>query len=131
MDREERKILEVRTESGELLFSLRMIVKNEPALKPHHDGKKASGYGKQQGEKKGNDQNGSHQPMTDSQKRYLFRLLAGQGMEEDAAFEELKKVFGVDSLKKVTKLEASQEIDKRLVAQKKVPPMAVHEIDHL
>jgi hypothetical protein len=118
MDGEARKTLEVRTESGELLFNLRLIVKNEPNAKPNEDGKKPAGNGRQQGEKKGNNRGGNHESMTDAQKRYLFRLLAGQGMEEDAAYEELKKVFGVDSLKKVTKYEASQEIEKRLAAQK-------------
>jgi hypothetical protein len=118
MEKEERKILEVRTDAGELLFSLRVIVKNEPDPKPHQDGKKAAEHEKQQGQKKGTNQDGNHQLMTDAQKRYLFRLLAGQGIEEDAAYEELKKVFGVDSLKKVTKLEASQEIERRLAVRK-------------
>ena len=56
--------------------------------------------------------------MTDAQKRYLFRLLAGEGIEGEAAYDELKKAFGVDDLKKVTKMEASQEIERRLASQK-------------
>ncbi len=122
MEREKRKILEVRTESGELLFNLRLIVKSEPDPKPHQDGKKPPGPGSEQEEKKGNGQSsGANALMTDAQKQYLYRLLAGQGIEEHAALEELKKVFGVDSLTKVTKLAASQEIEKRRAAPKVVP----------
>ncbi|MBI5021121.1 MAG: hypothetical protein HZB59_06780 [Ignavibacteriales bacterium] len=52
--------------------------------------------------------------MTDSQKRLLFRLLADQGVEGDKAHEHLKNKFQVNSLKEVTKLEASREIEKLL-----------------
>ena len=122
MDKEERKILEVRTDSGELLLRLRMTVKNESDPKPQQESnlttERKGGNGKGNGGKHQSSNGGNYPLMTDAQKRYLFRLLAGQGMEEEAAHEELKKVFGVDSLKKVTKLEASQEIEKRLAAQK-------------
>src|SRR4030066_234635 len=49
--------------------------------------------------------------MTQAQKRYLFRLLAERGMEGDKAYERLKELFQVDSLKEVTKLEASKAIE--------------------
>jgi len=52
--------------------------------------------------------------MTDSQKRLLFRLMADQGMEGDIAYTRLKKEFQVNSLKEVTKLEASRAIEKFL-----------------
>jgi len=52
--------------------------------------------------------------MTDAQKRYLFRILADQGKEGEEAHEHLKKLFQVTSLKEVTKLEASQAIDRLL-----------------
>lgn len=54
--------------------------------------------------------------MTDAQKRYLFRLLADQGMEGDSAYQYLKDHFQVNSLKEITKLEASRVID-RLVTE--------------
>lgn len=55
--------------------------------------------------------------MTDAQKRYLFRILADQGKEGEEAHDYLKKLFQVNSLKEVTKLEASQGIE-RLLAGK-------------
>ena len=56
--------------------------------------------------------------MTDSQKRLLFRLLVDQKIEGDIAHEHLKKLFQVNSLKEVTRVEASREIDKLLDAAK-------------
>ena len=52
--------------------------------------------------------------MTDAQKRYLFRILAEQGIEGDAAHEKLKKLFGVASMKNVTKNEARKIIQQLL-----------------
>ena len=52
--------------------------------------------------------------MTDAQKRYLFRILADQGMEPDKAHERLKELFGVDSLQEVSKREASRMIEQLL-----------------
>jgi len=52
--------------------------------------------------------------MTDAQKRYLFRILAERGIEEDQAHQHLKELFGVDSLKDVSKHEASKAIENLL-----------------
>ena len=53
--------------------------------------------------------------MTDAQKRYLFRILAEQGFEGDKAHEHLKELFGgVESLKDVSKQEASRVIESLL-----------------
>ena len=57
---------------------------------------------------------GNNNPMTSSQKRYLFRLLADQGIEGDAAHEYLKGAFSVASLKEVTKSQASRKIEELL-----------------
>jgi len=56
--------------------------------------------------------------MTDAQKRYLFRILAGRGVEKDKAHKQLKSLFQVDSLKEVTKLEASKMIEQMLEDEK-------------
>jgi len=56
-------------------------------------------------------------PMTSPQKRMLFRLMATQGIEGEKAHEELKKRFRVKSLQDVSKLEASQMIE-RLIEEK-------------
>ncbi len=116
------RVLEVRTGSGELLFSLSLIEKKEanpespkPEEKPAN--KKGGDGRKEQGKKEPGPGN-NDALMTDAQKRYLFRILAEQGLEGEKAHDELKKSFAVDSLKKVTKLEASREIERRLEAQK-------------
>ena len=56
--------------------------------------------------------------ITVAQKRYLFRILAENGIEGDKAHEHLKNLFQVDSLKDVTKLEASKMIE-RLIEEAK------------
>jgi len=118
MDGKNYKVLEFRTDSGELLFRLKMTVKNEVSSDSQKEGKTSNqrngGNGGANGEKKDNKSGENYQLMTDAQKRYLFRLLAGQGIEGDAAHDELKNAFSVDNLKKVTKMEASREIEKRL-----------------
>jgi hypothetical protein len=52
--------------------------------------------------------------MTYPQKRLLFRLLAQEGIEGDVAQKELLKLFEADSLKDVSKMEASRMIERLL-----------------
>ncbi len=66
----------------------------------------------------GSEGNGNHQsqapsddPMTENQRRYLFRLLAERGTTGDAAHDYLKRAFGVESLKDASKADASTLID--------------------
>ncbi|MFA6348660.1 MAG: hypothetical protein WCX06_00540 [Candidatus Paceibacterota bacterium] len=120
MDEEARRILEFRTESGELLCRIRLIVKGDPST-GQQGGKEDKGDSEKGGNGNGERppaDGGNYAPMTDAQKRYLFRLLAEKGIEKDAAHEELKKTFGVGNLKQVTKMEASREIERRLARQK-------------
>jgi hypothetical protein len=58
--------------------------------------------------------NGSPEPMSEAQRRYLFRLLAGQGLHKEGAEEHLKDLFQVDSLASVTKQQAMKVIDQLL-----------------
>ncbi len=58
--------------------------------------------------------NGYQPPMTEAQRRYLFRILAGWGFHGDAAHQYLKEHLGVESLAKVSKLEATKLIDRLL-----------------
>jgi hypothetical protein len=58
--------------------------------------------------------NGNGALMTEAQRRYLFRILAGQGLQNDAAHEYLKEYFEVDSLAQVTKQRATEAIDELL-----------------
>jgi hypothetical protein len=66
--------------------------------------------------------NGSRNAMTEGQRRYLFRLLASQGFQGEAAHEHLKKVFLVESLTDVGKSEAAQMIDRLLAGTEEVSP---------
>jgi hypothetical protein len=58
--------------------------------------------------------NGYTPNMTENQRRYLFRILAGWGFHGDAAHEYLKDKLGVTSLAGVSKLEATKLIDRLL-----------------
>jgi len=62
--------------------------------------------------------NGNGVLMTEAQRRYLFRILAGQGLQGEAAHEYLKDYLCVVSLTEVTKLQATHAIDRLL---KEVP----------
>ena len=58
---------------------------------------------------------GNHQPpMTENQRRYLFRILAGWGFQGEGAEKYLTVNLGVESLKGLTKLEATKLIDRML-----------------
>lgn len=56
--------------------------------------------------------------MTEPQKRYLFRLLAQQGVEGRKAEAHLKEHFGVQNLRDVTKAGASELIEQMIADQK-------------
>ena len=74
--------------------------------------------GKNQNPGQPNNPNNTRSPnynrMTDAQKRYLFRILAEQGIKGDKAHEYLKDLFKIESLKEVTKFEASRMIGQLL-----------------
>jgi hypothetical protein len=55
--------------------------------------------------------NGAVSLMTEAQRRYLFRLLAGQGLQGDGAHEYLIGQFGVTTLGEVTRVAATKLID--------------------
>lgn len=104
------RLIELRDRSGGLIFSIVIV---EKTFKDISDEGKANPSEK--GEEKPKNQDAL---MSDAQKRYLFRILADQGKEGDEAHEYLKKIFSVNSLKEVTKLEASQAIERLLAEQK-------------
>jgi len=61
---------------------------------------------------------GDEPRMTDPQKRYLFRLLAQQGVEGKKAEAHLREHFGVQNLRDVTKAGASELIEQMIADQK-------------
>jgi len=102
----EARLIELRDRSGGLIFSIIIV---EKTYKDIPDEAKDN-----QPEKGAEKPKNQDTLMTDAQKRYLFRILADKGKEGEEAHEYLKKLFGVNSLKEVTKLEASQAIERLL-----------------
>jgi hypothetical protein len=78
---------------------------------PQGDEGDSSGSKNKSDRKAANRQSGDDAPMTDAQRRYIFRLLADEGIEGDEAHEHLKQLLGVASLKDVTKKQASEAIE--------------------
>ena len=111
------KCIELRTNEGKVILSLYLYEKEIPS----EDNLEAS-VNEKTDVKKEKSQKGNPKEddslMTDAQKRYLFRILAGNGLEADEAHEKLKDLFQVDSLKDVTKVEASNVIEKLLEESK-------------
>ena len=58
--------------------------------------------------------NGTPEPMTEGQRRYLFRIMAGQGYQREAAENRLKEIFEVSALSEITKTAAMRMIDELL-----------------
>lgn len=52
--------------------------------------------------------------MTEGQRRYLFRLMSGQGYQKEAAENRLKDIFEVSALSEITKTAAMKMIDELL-----------------
>jgi hypothetical protein len=55
--------------------------------------------------------NGSDGPMSEAQRRYLFRLLAGQGYQGAAAEDYLRERLGVQQISRASRRDASALID--------------------
>ena len=107
----EARLIELRDRNGGLILSFLITEKsfNEPPKEIKNDPSNP---------KRNENPLAQDALMTDAQKRYLFRILADQGKEGEEAHEYLKKLFQVNSLKEVTKLEASQAIERLLAEQK-------------
>ena len=106
------KRIELRTPDGKVILVLNLF--EEMDLE---DNSKASSNQKPEAGKAKPQSPGSQNenpPMTDAQKRYLFRILSNKGIEADKAHQHLLELFQVDSLKEITKLEASKMIERLL-----------------
>lgn len=110
--KEKGKCIEIRTNDDKLIFKLfvydmEIYTDNTTENSSHNGNGRAKTNGK-------NSNNGTL--MTDKQKKYLFRLLADQEIEEDDALEELKTRLKVNNLKNATKENAGNLI-KELIAE--------------
>ncbi len=107
------KCLELRTPDGKVILVLYLYEK-EVVLE---DSPEVSADQKREARKEkvqSREQQEEEPKMTDAQKRYLFRILAEHGIEGDKAHQQLKDLFQVDSLKEISKLEASKMIERLL-----------------
>ena len=102
METKER-LVEVRTAEGRPILSL--LLTERQGASSSQDTAVTEGASQASG------QASSDSSMTDAQKRYLFRILAEQGLEPDGAHERLKELFAVQSLQEVSKREASKMIE--------------------
>jgi hypothetical protein len=101
--------------------------------KPRTNGKQTSQNGSTNGRKElnpnghtGNGLGTGNDPMTENQRRYLFRILAEHGVTGDVAHDYLVQTFGAGSVKEVTKKEASDLIEELLAnAQELLAGVAV------
>lgn len=109
------KSIELRSAKGELLLSLYLVEKEvDSEGKQNHSGNRRKESGGERGQGNGS-QNG--ELMSEAQRRYLFRILAEQGIEGENAYVHLKNNFGVSNLKEVSKRDASKLIENLLADQ--------------
>ena len=117
MDKQGR-YLKVKTQDGRVLLSLFLNLGQGIVLEGPLDDRK------QEAPRNGGSGNGhaagNGELMTDPQKRFLWRILAQQGIEGNKVQEHLLNLFQVENLKEVTKIEASRMIE-RLLKEAKVP----------
>jgi len=104
----------VKARDGKVLLSIYpgkdVLIEGGPQKEAYQgketkDSKGGNGNGKK---------NGEGDSMTYPQKKFLFRILAGQGIEGDQAQNRLKELFKVENLKDVGKMEASRMIERLL-----------------
>lgn len=107
------KVIEVRTAEGKLIVSFSVTER------PVNAENRSAPPGNQRNENRregnqGNGPAGEEASMTDAQKRYLFRILADQGIDGEGAYEHLEGLFRVGTLKEVSKFDASKMIERLL-----------------
>ncbi|MHB9010613.1 MAG: hypothetical protein ACYC49_00075 [Ignavibacteriaceae bacterium] len=107
------KYFEILGTNGEVILRLR--IREEESFIEEGDAHAMKG---QKEKESGKVAHSNGDPMTEAQKKYLFRIYAEQGVEANEIYAQLKKLFGVDNLKEVSKVDASREID-RLLKQPK------------
>lgn len=107
------KCIELRTVEGRAILVLYLYEK-EIAMEDSQETKAQKNLKEPEKEKAKASSKSEEPLMTDAQKRYLFRILADNGIEGDKAHQQLKELFQVNSLKEVTKLEASRMIERLL-----------------
>ncbi len=103
------RYLDICTVDGTVIFTLCLTEREEHEPSPAV---------RQQPPVNGEEKETPFDPMTEPQRRKLFRMLAEQGIEGDKAHAELMKRFQVSDLNEVSKQEASRMIE-RLIEETK------------
>jgi len=112
---EKTRFFEIRTGDGQVIIGFSLVEKgvalennsnNPPSLDQGGNGGK--------GGKESSNPGNNDSPMTEAQKRYLFRILAEHGFQGENAHQELKNAFRVNTLTEVGKFEASKMIERLL-----------------
>ena len=107
------KCFEVYAANGTLIFRVYLSERELPT-----DDRKPEPVTEQSGSPEKDKGKADGEPMTSAQKRFLFRIMATQGIEGEKAHDELKKRFQVRTLKDIKKLEASKMIEHLLAEGK-------------
>lgn len=108
--------IKVKNRDGKVLLSIYPSKDVLIETRPQNE----TDQGKEAKDNKGGNGNGKNNGdgMTFPQKKFLFRLLAGQGIEGDQAHARLKELFKVEALKEIGKIEASRMIERLLKESK-------------
>lgn len=115
MGKQMNKVAEIRNPKGEVLWTVWLSPAKLGLFRAEGKSAEDKPQAPEEGEKAaGQGEALSDDPMTEAQRRYLFRLLSDQGIEGDAAYQHLKEAFGVESLSEVSKYDASRAIDQLL-----------------
>lgn len=109
---EKTRSFELRTGSGQVIFSFYLVEKGVAA--GNNSGSSENFELGGDGGKEGSSHSTNDSPMTEAQRRYLFRILADHGLQGDMAHQELKNAFRVNTLTEVDKFEASRMIERLL-----------------
>ncbi len=102
--KENVKCVDMKTSDGNIIFSFEIYDKGGSNATKHSN----NGNGKKNGN------NGIL--ITSKQKKYLFRLLTDQGVEDDEALIELRNRLNVEHVKEASKDDANKLI-KELLAE--------------
>lgn len=109
---EKTRNFELRTGEGQVIFSFYLA---EKEIAAENTSKRSETFDQGgEGGKETSALSTHDSPMTEAQRRYLFRILADHGIQGDIAHQELKNAFGVNGLTEVSKFEASRMIERLL-----------------
>ncbi len=107
------RVIELRTGEGKLILSLYLVESDvEPGTRT--EGPARNPETKPEKKTESNRGNGNDELMSEAQRRYLFRILADQGIEGENAYAHLKNLFNVSNIKEASKQEASRAISQLL-----------------